>query len=459
MKLFAYRALAPLLLILLAFSLGAESSQGELSEAPEQQTPAAITKTIINKRSLQVDLTKRRSVAEFFRKHYVPYGKVPNKWSGSTTSCSVGNNSKAYKQATLQQLRFYRAMAGVPTDVDFAEKFNGPARAAALMMQAKNNLSHGPPPSWPCYTAQGKKGAQSSNLCLGCVGPNAISAYVRDSNVRAVGHRVWALHPRQKVLGSGSSKRAHALYVFGDWRPEAEVAHIKSVAWPPAGHVPYQLGFSPEYPWSFYVVKGKEIDHSKARISMRMKGRRVSVYKEQNKHILVWYPRGLPRIKKGKKKEDTAITVNISNIVVDGESKAFKYKVKFINPEAVLTEDSEEETEVYIDPRLSRRLLVNSKMGQAYKVRVLLRVGADPNARYQGCSALIYAAYYGHYDIVKMLLAAGAKADYKYKNLTAAVFAKSQGHMKIWRFLSKQTGEADDVPQVLHRQRLELPRP
>ena len=53
------------------------------------------------------------------------------------------------------------------------------------------------------------------------------------------------------MLGNGSSRGAHALYVFGDWRTEEEVAHIESVAWPAAGYMPYQFGLKPDYPWSF----------------------------------------------------------------------------------------------------------------------------------------------------------------------------------------------------------------
>ena len=459
----------------------ARSPQRVRTGAPETQPPNEISSApwFFSARSLQVNAGNRKAVAQFYRDNYVPHDKVHNGWSGSTTGCNPGKNSDAYDSATLQNLKYYRAMAGVPTDISFDEKYNRHARAAALMMEAKNDLSHGPGPDWPCYTDDGKKGAGSSNLCLGCVGPTAIDAYVQDSGVSGVGHRKWALHPRQRVLGNGSSKRANALYVFGDWRPEEEVAHIKKVAWPPEGFVPYRFGLDSGHPWS-YTVFGSDEDLKNAKVSMTMNGTAVAVQQEEGRpDLLVWYPTGLPRATHendyNRPKQDVSIQVEISNAVVDGKRTTLRYSVVFIDPAAVLAEenseqvdgdtdndsennpdnvpdsetDDSEENQVAIDSTLNGPLLQAIYQGKVGPALDLLSRGADPNARYQDrWTALMYAAYFGHTKIVEDLLRRGADASVTLEGWDARAMAKSQGHDAIATILAKATNQSVQVPRT-----------
>lgn len=450
-------------------------------QAPDSQSPDEVSSAswFFSTRGLQVDLQGRKSVAQFYRDHYVPYGKVVNQWSGSTANCKVGKNSDAYDEATLQNLKFYRAMAGVPTDISFAEKYNQKARAAALMMDAKGDLSHGPGTNWPCYSPEGKEGAGSSNLCLGCVGPSAIDAYVRDSGVTGVGHRQWALHPRQRILGNGSSARANALYVFGDWRPEEEVQHIRKVAWPPEGFVPYRLGLDSQYPWS-YTVFTENSDLSKAKVQLTMNGRQVSVRQEEGRRdLLVWYPTGLQRASHqndyNRPANDVEIRVVINNVVIEGKTTSVEYNVIFIDPEAVLREENSEElnpevdtnvdpetetdneTQVAIDSTLNTSLLQAIYQGKTKEALDLLSRGADPNARYeQRWTALMYAAYYGHSEIVKDLLRRGADASVKLEGWDARAMATAQGHDKIAAMISEKTSNTLEIPG---RRGLTLPAP
>lgn len=455
-------------------------------KAPALRAPDGVQRVAsrsIGSRALNVDLANRRAVAKFHRDQYVPYGRVANAWTGNARLCTVGNNSKAYDAATLQNLKYYRAMAGVPADISFAEKFNQPARAAALIMEAKGDLSHSPPKNWPCYNKAGNKGAGSSNLCLGCVGPDAIDAYVRDGGVQGVGHRVWALHPRQKVLGSGSSKRAHALYVFGDWRSEAEVEHIESVAWPAAGFIPYRFGLDAGYPWSFQYHQGKT-KHGQARVRMTRNGKNIALRIEKgNNGIVVWYPSGLPKAthknEYNKPDRDVPIRVEISNLIVDGKARSVRYTVTFIDPEAVLngddssedsddtdqTGDSDDENSdtpdtIKIDPSLNPALLRNAYDGKTAAVRDLLSRGADPDARYRDAwTSLMYAAWFGHGDTVAALLKAKANAALKYKGWDAAGFAKYRKHDRIVKMIEKHTGQRAAVPAKRERGMLGPPAP
>ncbi|MCR9141612.1 MAG: ankyrin repeat domain-containing protein [bacterium] len=456
-------ALAALLIgtVVSAGILAGPAASRLTNKAPGQRAPDGVQSVAARSVGLKVNRASRRAVVKLFRDHYVPYGTVANAWTGNKRLCQVGNNSKAYDAATLKNLKYYRAMAGVSADVSFSEKYNQPARAAALIMEAKGDLSHGPPKSWPCYSAAGKKGAGSSNLCLGCVGPDAIDAYVRDSGVKGVGHRVWALHPRQKVLGNGSSKRAHALYVFGDWRSEEEVKNIKSVSWPPSGYVPYRFGFDSGYPWSFQRHQGKA-DHSAATVRMTRGGKPVSVRIEKgNRGILVWYPTGLPRAthknEYNRPEKDVPIDVVVSNLKVDGKSISIRYQVTFIDPESDGDSDSDfydhdDANPVPIDPKLNPELLRKSYDGDAKAVRDLLRRGADPNARYRGAwTAMMYAAWFGHKDVVAALLDARADAGLKYKGWNAAGFAKHRKHDKIVQLIEIRTKERASVPAVRER--------
>ncbi|MEQ9362787.1 MAG: ankyrin repeat domain-containing protein [Leptospirales bacterium] len=445
---------------------------GRTGKAPALRAPASVHTVgsrSVDSRGLSVDTANRAAVAKFYRDQYVPYGTVANAWTGNKRLCQVGKNSKAYDAATLQNLKYYRAMAGVPADVSFDEKYNQPARAAALIMEAKGDLSHGPAKNWPCYSDSGKKGAGSSNLCLGCVGPDAIDAYVRDGGVQGVGHRVWALHPRQKVLGTGSSKRAHALYVFGDWRAEAEVENIESVAWPAAGYMPYRQGLDADYPWSFQYHQGKA-EHAQARVRMTRGGKPVSLRIETgNNGILVWYPTGLPKATHkndyNKPAKDVAIEVEITNLKVNGEARSVRYTVTFMDPEAVLSgEDSgdavpnesgepgdsdngEDSQPTRIDPSLNPALLRKAYDGDADAVRDLLKLGADPDARYKGgWTALMYAAWFGHENAVAALLKAKANAALKHKGWDAAGFAQHREHTAIVRMIEEHSGTRASVP-------------
>lgn len=47
--------------------------------------------------------------------------------------------------------------------------------------------------------------------------------------------------------------------------------------------------------------------------------------------------------------------------------------------------------------------------GNTEAVKEIIRLGADVNAPYRGCTALIYALVRGHLEVVGLLLESGAK--------------------------------------------------
>ena len=167
--------------------------------------------------------------------------RVDAGWTGSVSGCVVGEESQASLAATLRTVNTLRSFAGVGP-VTFDPALNQRALAAALMMKAANDLSHTPGPDWPCYSQEGAEAAGTSNLFLGSSGAAAMVGYVDDSGVESLGHRRWVIDPAAVQFGSGSTGTTNALNVFGS-SAATPVAPGTTVAWPPAGWVPW--------PWVF----------------------------------------------------------------------------------------------------------------------------------------------------------------------------------------------------------------
>ena len=116
-----------------------------------------------------VDVSNKASVIAFYNAQYLASATSDSEigWTGSVGGCQVGTTSAAYRAKVLQRINFFRAMAGVPSNVILNDESNSKAQAAALMMSAEGSLSHSPGIGWACYTADGASGAGSSNLYLG----------------------------------------------------------------------------------------------------------------------------------------------------------------------------------------------------------------------------------------------------------------------------------------------------
>lgn len=111
----------------------------------------------------------------------------------------------------------------------------GKAREAALMMKANNSLSHSPPTSWTCYSANGSDAAGRSNIAFGYSTASVISqGYMQDSgsNNTEVGHRRWILHPFTEKMGIGSTDNTNANWVIGSTVTKPTPTWV---SWPPAG--------------------------------------------------------------------------------------------------------------------------------------------------------------------------------------------------------------------------------
>lgn len=205
--------------------------------------------------------------------------RVPAGWSGSTDACTVGSESGPSLAATLDTLNILRGFAGVGP-VTFSAAKNQRALAAALLMRAQGKLSHDPPSSWRCWSAEGHLGASTSNLFLGSSGAEAMIGYVDDAGVDSLGHRRWVLDPAAVEMGSGSTGSTNALVVIGaggDGSRAAALPTDELVAWPPAGWFPSPWIFRD---WTVAVGNGQSqaaVSLDDARVSVTVDGGAAAV--------------------------------------------------------------------------------------------------------------------------------------------------------------------------------------
>lgn len=234
----------------------------------------ALVVALLAPTAAQAAVQTRDQAIDAYR-HVVDDENVDAGWTGSVQSCTVGSESQASLDATLEAVNTLRSFAGLQP-VTFNPQYDHYALAAALMMKAANNLSHTPGPDWPCYSDDGALGAGTSNLFLGESGAQAMVGYVDDSGVGSLGHRRWVLDPGALVFGSGSTGTTNALKVFGTI-PSAPVPAGTQVSWPPAGYVPWDWVFGT---WS--LALGGDNDYQDfnvdgAQVHVAMDGQQLDV--------------------------------------------------------------------------------------------------------------------------------------------------------------------------------------
>ncbi len=366
MALLIATALAALVSIILPVQArpGSALSEGEaiLGPAPRTSDPAELAPSIFPEPRAQtaaiVNTGDRAAVVNAYNSRLVPALAVPSGWTGNLATCNAGTTSSAYEAATLDAINYFRAMAGLPDTITFNSTLSAKDQQAALMMNAQGELSHFPPPSFACYTADGADAASKSNIAIGIAGAAAVAGYIEDSgaNNTAVGHRRWLLYPPQAVMGTGSTtgvkqvviggqtfniNGGNAIWVIGN--TTTRPATPEFVAWPPAGYVPRQVTYAR---WSFSVNRDAfgpgAPSFAGATVAMTRNGQNVPVamLPQDNStsgtfgdFTIAWEPQGLNHF---AGMPDTTYHVVISNVIVGGTARTFAYDVTVIDPGAVL---------------------------------------------------------------------------------------------------------------------------
>jgi hypothetical protein len=290
-----------------------------------------------HRQAVSVVRTNRADVANFYQTTYLASQAVPMGWNGNRSTCTPGTNSQAYADATILRVNYYRAMVGLPGDVTLSNVWSGKCQEAALMMSANGQLSHFPPTSWSCYTANGAEAAGKSNIGLGTEGAACVDLYIDDpggGGNAAVGHRRWILFPPTKIMGTGSIPSsggwaANDLWVIGG--AGSRPAQPAWVAWPPQGYIPYQVLPKNSRRWSFSYAGAT---FTGASVFMQRSGTDVPVTLEAQAqgygdNTIVWVPQGVPATAPAS---DITYSVTVSNVVVSGTPRVFNYNVTIIDP-------------------------------------------------------------------------------------------------------------------------------
>jgi hypothetical protein len=246
-------------------------------------------------------------------------------------SGNAGVLGQEYLAAIIARVNDYRWMAGLPGGVTLDPTENGEAQQAALMMAANDELSHSPTPDWLDYSTAGAVGAANSDLDLGISGVAAIDEYMTDpgSGNTFVGHRRWVLYPPTQTMGVGDiPAESNALYVV---QPQTTpVPSVTAVAWPPAGFVP-----APLVPQRWSLQSGSDADFSNATVAVTQNGivQTVEILSDDDDgyggNAIVWdlpfAPAPLPGLQ-------TVYTVNVGNVLLDGEPQSFSYTTTSFDP-------------------------------------------------------------------------------------------------------------------------------
>jgi len=156
-------------------------------------------------------------------------------WTGDVASCAAGDMGAAARANALRLVNLYRWLAALPPVVT-DPALDGKDQECALMMRANDTISHMPPTSWACYTADGADGASNSNVSGGRA-VSSVDAYMIDSgNATTIGHRRWILSNSLGPIGIGGTDRASCMWTLGG----SGRAGKTWMAWPAAGTIPLQ---------------------------------------------------------------------------------------------------------------------------------------------------------------------------------------------------------------------------
>ena len=315
----------------------------ELPTHPEL-LPTVSLQTTAQETGFAVATTSRELSRNFFNALYPASENIPFAWTGDLATCSAGTTAELFKEAVQLRVNYFRAMAGVPAAISFSRIYSVKNQQSAQMMSANNSLSHSPPSSWSCYTADGYEAAGNSNLALGASGADSISKYVLDhgANNSAAGHRRWLLYPQTQIMGTGDTPvttghaSANALWVFdGNYGNPRPVTRDDFVAWPPPGYVPYQVMYprwSLSYPGADFSNAAVIMTRSGASIPVRLEPLTINI----GENSLVWVPDNLDTNSVNsfpRPVADTIYTVKVGNVLVGGAPRSFSYAVTLFDPQ------------------------------------------------------------------------------------------------------------------------------
>jgi hypothetical protein len=307
------------------------------------------------------DEIAKKNAADDYRKSFVATEMTTPEqfgWSQKGTSCKPGHLSKQAYINALTRINYYRRLAGVNDRVTLDSTWCKYAQAAAVIMNANNQLNHNPGPEMKCYSADGKLGASTSNLSS--IVDKSIRLIIADeiqdgsAANNDCGHRRWLLNSRAYKMGFGATPGAYAVRVMSNFDEKDTSSFHGTVpeyfGYPFHGFIPCQV----VYPkWSFAIPTGADFTLATVEVRSGDKLFPCTIVSRGKKNYgdptLVWTMKGLKEdfeynyydMAEKKKGFETLgmlnkkITVKISNVKVDGKVKSYSYSFTIFDPDVV----------------------------------------------------------------------------------------------------------------------------
>ena len=170
-------------------------------------------------------------------------------------TCSAGVLKASVKADLLARINAIRALHRLPA-VTYSNVEDAAQAESSLMMAVNRDLSHTPPTTWTCYTANGASAAGASNLIAGWgtgLGYSTEEDYLADwlteYGSSSIGHRRWILDP---FLGKVSYGRVS--YQSTDGR-RWSAATLRVFSFSGGTTTPASVPAFVAYPYGEYPVK------------------------------------------------------------------------------------------------------------------------------------------------------------------------------------------------------------
>lgn len=309
-----YRRRSEILFLLLAFLLSSVLTSGCRKEDDPEEP----------------QLTPRELAIDMYNKYFLASAVSDPEWTGAVAGCDAGTVPQPIQDKVLMRVMYYRLMCGLNTEITMDTSWNRKCQEGALMSRANNSLSHNPPATWNCYTADGAEACAKSNLSLGNHTVNAVMSQMRDAGVnnKPVGHRRWILYPRLQKIGHGSTSSSQALWVLGAFAPQHPTGTPEFVSWPPKGYVPGAVVYDR---WSLSVFMGQFSDATVTMSGPDGENITLEVVHTGGSYgdpTIVWEPQGISL----NHPSDRKYTVKVDGVTVQGVPKTYEYEVIIIQP-------------------------------------------------------------------------------------------------------------------------------
>ncbi|OGU14410.1 MAG: hypothetical protein A2X63_03845 [Ignavibacteria bacterium GWA2_35_8] len=266
-------------------------------------------------------------------------------------NCYEGTLKSNEKIKVMAKLNLIRSLHGLQ-EVSYNPGDEKYVQEAALLTCANKQMNHQPANDAKCFTQDGYKGCDESNLWFGSASQvwgwqsdNMIIDWLIDDSVETLGHRRWLLNPFMrnasygrvdKVESDGKHFTAGVLKVFDRlvyWPPF--VSDIEYVAYPDGDYPAY--AFKTDWFLSFSLVADKEtfwnnknVDFSNSVIQMADEnGNPVTVNSAQYNtegyglpNIIQWKADGLQA---GKR-----YNVTVTRVKYNNQEKDYNYWFKLV---------------------------------------------------------------------------------------------------------------------------------